>query len=262
MPNPRRAYPEPVSAAGGTHPAKPGEQRSGARAARADGAGAGVVSAAGGTHSAKPGEQRSGARAARADGAGAGVVSAAGGTHSAKPGQQRSGARAARADGAGAGVVSAAPRDRGLWTIPNLISAARLAAVPLFLWLLLHDDRPIAAGSCSRCWARPTGSTARSPATSTRAASSARCSIPSPTGCCWSPGAVALLVEGSVPRRGWCSWWCSPARRSSASRTLGLAAAGARRIDVQWVGKAGTLALMFALPLFLLADTHERRASA
>jgi len=33
-----------------------------------------------------------------------------------------------------------------------------------------------------------------------------------------------------------------------------LAAAGARRIDVQWVGKAGTLALMFAFPLFLWAD--------
>ena len=29
---------------------------------------------------------------------------------------------------------------------------------------------------------------------------------------------------------------------------LALAAAGARRIDVQWAGKAGTLALMFALP--------------
>jgi hypothetical protein len=35
---------------------------------------------------------------------------------------------------------------------------------------------------------------------------------------------------------------------------LALAAAGARRIDVQWVGKAGTLALMFAFPLFLWAD--------
>jgi hypothetical protein len=35
---------------------------------------------------------------------------------------------------------------------------------------------------------------------------------------------------------------------------LALAAAGARRIDVQWAGKAGTLALMFALPGFLLAD--------
>ena len=42
--------------------------------------------------------------------------------------------------------MDAPPRDRGLWTIPNLISVLRLAAVPWFLWLLLHDDRPIAAG--------------------------------------------------------------------------------------------------------------------
>jgi len=30
--------------------------------------------------------------------------------------------------------------------------------------------------------------------------------------------------------------------------------AGARRIDVVWAGKAGTLALMIALPMFLIAD--------
>jgi cardiolipin synthase len=36
-----------------------------------------------------------------------------------------------------------------------------------------------------------------------------------------------------------------------------LAAAGARRIDVQWAGKAGTLALMFSFPLFLWADSID-----
>jgi len=39
-----------------------------------------------------------------------------------------------------------------------------------------------------------------------------------------------------------------------AVATVALGAAGARRIDVVWAGKAGTLALMFALPMFLLAD--------
>jgi cardiolipin synthase len=32
---------------------------------------------------------------------------------------------------------------------------------------------------------------------------------------------------------------------------IALGIAGARRIDVVWAGKAGTLAIMFALPLFL-----------
>ena len=33
-----------------------------------------------------------------------------------------------------------------------------------------------------------------------------------------------------------------------------LASLGATRIDVLWVGKAGTFALMFAYPAFLLSD--------
>jgi cardiolipin synthase len=43
--------------------------------------------------------------------------------------------------------------------------------------------------------------------------------------------------------------------------TLVLAAAGARRIDVQWAGKAGTLALMFALPLFVLVAELDPSAT-
>ena len=39
-----------------------------------------------------------------------------------------------------------------------------------------------------------------------------------------------------------------------AAVTVALALAGARRIDVLWAGKAGTLALMFSLPMFLGAD--------
>ena len=64
---------------------------------------------------------------------------------------------------------------------------------------------------------------------------------------------IALLIDGSVPvvigvlvlvARG-----RHQRRRRSCSRSP-----GARRIDVQWVGKAGTLALMFALPSFLSLD--------
>jgi phosphatidylglycerophosphate synthase len=36
-----------------------------------------------------------------------------------------------------------------------------------------------------------------------------------------------------------------------------LAAMGARRIDVQWVGKAGTFGLMVAFPLFLGSHAHN-----
>ena len=67
---------------------------------------------------------------------------------------------------------------------------------------------------------------------------------------------VALIVQGSVPL---VVGILVLAREVVVSvAVLALAAAGARRIDVQWVGKAGTLALMFAFPLYLWADAIQR----
>ena len=70
---------------------------------------------------------------------------------------------------------------------------------------------------------------------------------------------VALIVQGSVPL---VVGILVLAREVVVSvAVLALAAAGARRIDVQWVGKAGTLALMFAFPLFLWADAIHGTAT-
>jgi len=61
---------------------------------------------------------------------------------------------------------------------------------------------------------------------------------------------VALVIEGSLP----VAVGVAVLTREVlvAGATLVLAVAGARRIDVRWAGKAGTLALMFGLPGFLL----------
>jgi cardiolipin synthase len=67
---------------------------------------------------------------------------------------------------------------------------------------------------------------------------------------------IALVVDGSVPTVVGVVVLAREAVVSVA--VLVLAAAGARRIDVRWSGKAGTLALMFAFPLFLLADSISR----
>jgi len=149
-------------------------------------------------------------------------------------------------------VVSAAPRDRGLWTVPNLISVARLAAVPWFLWLLLHDDRPIAAGLLlavlgASDWVD--GYIARH---FDQASAFGKIIDPVADRVLLIAGAVALLVEGSAPR--WVLVVVLVREALISAGTLWLAALGARRIDVQWVGKAGTLALMFALPMFLWLD--------
>jgi cardiolipin synthase len=142
--------------------------------------------------------------------------------------------------------------DRGVWTVPNAISVARLLCVPLFLWLLMAQDELVAAGLLlavlgATDWVD--GWIAR------------RYDQGSEVGKVLDPvadrilliaAAVALLIEGIVPA--WVGVLVLAREAVISVATLALAAAGARRIDVQWIGKAGTLALMFALPGFVLVD--------
>jgi cardiolipin synthase len=63
---------------------------------------------------------------------------------------------------------------------------------------------------------------------------------------------LAITIHGAVP-----VWFgaATLAREVVVSgAVILLASLGARRIDVLWVGKAGTFALMFSYPAFLLGD--------
>jgi cardiolipin synthase (CMP-forming) len=142
-------------------------------------------------------------------------------------------------------------RDRRIVTIPNLISVARLLCAPVFVWLLA-DGQGIAAAAVlavlgASDWVD--GWIAR------------RFDQGSDLGKVLDPvadrglllvAAIALLIDGSVPVVVGVLVLVREAVVSIA--VLVLAMAGARRIDVQWAGKAGTLSVMFAFPLFLWAD--------
>jgi len=145
-------------------------------------------------------------------------------------------------------------RESRIVTLPNVISLARLACAPIFVWLLADDELVAAAALLAVLGASDwvDGWIAR------------RFDQGSDLGKVLDPvadrilllvGAIALLVQGSVPIVVGVLVLVREAVISVA--VLALAAAGARRIDVQWVGKAGTLALMFAFPLFLWADTMQ-----
>ena len=142
-------------------------------------------------------------------------------------------------------------RDSRIVTVPNLISARAPAVRPVFVWLLADDELLAAAALLAVLGASDwvDGWIAR------------RFDQGSDLGKVLDPvadrilllvAAVALLVQGSVPLVVGVLVLARELLISVA--VLALAAAGARRIDVQWVGKAGTLALMFAFPLFLWAD--------
>jgi cardiolipin synthase len=141
------------------------------------------------------------------------------------------------------------PRQRVL-TIPNLISVVRLACAPLLVWLLLGVDDKTAAfvvlavlGTTD--WVD--GWIARH---YDQGSDLGKILDPTADRILLLTAGIALLIEGSLPVAVGVAVLVREVLVAGA--TLVLAAAGARRIDVRWAGKAGTLALMFALPGFLL----------
>jgi len=142
-------------------------------------------------------------------------------------------------------------REQRVLTVPNLISVVRLLCAPVFVWLLA-DSHQIAAALLlgllgASDWVD--GWIARH---FDQGSDLGKVLDPVADRILLLVAAVALLVQGSVPAVVGVLVLVREAVVSGA--VLALAAAGARRIDVQWVGKAGTLALMFAFPLFLWAD--------
>ena len=130
---------------------------------------------------------------------------------------------------------------------PERHHVSRLCCIPLFLWLLFGAGQPCAAAWLLGVSARPTGSTATSPATSTRCPSSARSSTRPPT------VSLFIVCVGGDPHRRVGAHVvrvsrCSRARSSSGGTLALLTLFGMKRFDVTWVGKAGTFVLMFAFP--------------
>jgi cardiolipin synthase (CMP-forming) len=142
-----------------------------------------------------------------------------------------------------------AQHDGGVFTFPNLITLVRFVCIPLFVWLLFsRNDRGNAAlllGALgSTDWVD--GYIARR---FDQGSTIGKILDPAVDRVLLATAIVCLFIDGSVPR--WVFWVVLVREVLVSVGTLGLAAAGARRIDVQWVGKAGTFGLMVALPCFL-----------
>jgi cardiolipin synthase (CMP-forming) len=138
-------------------------------------------------------------------------------------------------------------------TAPNVITLGRLLCVPVFLWLLLDRDEPVAAawllGALGATdWVD--GYIARH---FDQGSALGRVFDPVTDRVLLVAAALALLANGSIPI--WVGALVLGREVVISVAVLALAAAGARRIEVQWSGKAGALGLMFALPGFLLLDS-------
>lgn len=153
---------------------------------------------------------------------------------------------------AGSVPTETGPGEDRILTVPNAITAVRLACLPLFLWLLFaQDDRVWAAsllgalgatdwvdGYIARRW--------------NQVSTVGKVLDPVADRLLFFVGGVAIIVDGSIPI--WVAILVLAREILISLATVGLALAGARRIDVTWWGKAGTFCIMFAFPMFLASE--------
>jgi cardiolipin synthase len=136
-------------------------------------------------------------------------------------------------------------------TVPNAITLVRLACIPVFLWLLfgLHQQTAAAillAVLGATDWVD--GFVARR---YHQVSTFGKVLDPTADRLLVGTAVISVMVYGAVPL-----WFglATIAREILVSvMVVLLASLGAARIDVLWVGKAGTFGLMFAYPTFLLA---------
>jgi cardiolipin synthase (CMP-forming) len=142
---------------------------------------------------------------------------------------------------------------RQVLTLPNLITLARLACLPVFLWLLFGKEDRVAAAALLAVlgitdWVD--GYLARH---LDQVSELGKILDPVADRLLFFVGAGGILIDGSVPT--WFAVIVLVRETLVGGATIALAALGARRIDVTWFGKAGTFGLMIAFPLFLASNS-------
>jgi cardiolipin synthase len=141
-----------------------------------------------------------------------------------------------------------------VWTLPNLISLTRILLLGVFCWLLFGPNLRIAAtvvlmvvgvtdfldGFLARRFHQ--------------VSTLGKVLDPLADRVVLITGVLAITVYGAVPA--WLAALVLGRELLVSTAVVALAALKARRIDVLWVGKAGTFGLLSCFPLFLLGDEH------
>lgn len=134
-------------------------------------------------------------------------------------------------------------------TVPNVITVVRLSLLPVFVWLLFgKEDRASAAWLLAFLGTTDffDGYIARH---FNQVSNLGKILDPVADRLLFIVGIGGIVIDGAVP--GWFAAATLVREALVGGATLTLAALGVRRIDVTWFGKAYTLLLMIAFPLFL-----------
>jgi len=146
--------------------------------------------------------------------------------------------------------VPDAATDGGILTVPNLITMVRLLCLPVFVWLVFGAKQQTAAAILlavlgATDWVD--GYVARR---FHQVSTVGKVLDPTADRLLVGTAVIVIIVHGAVPL--WFGVVTLAREVLVGLMVLVLAGLGAARIDVLWVGKAGTFGLMFAYPAFLL----------
>ena len=139
-----------------------------------------------------------------------------------------------------------------VWTLPNVISFTRIVLLGVFCWLLFGPDDRVAA-TLVLMFVGVTdfldGYLARR---FDQVSTLGKVLDPVADRVVLVTGVLAIEIYGAVPA--WLAAVVLGRELLVSVAVVALAALGAKRIDVLWVGKAGTFGLLCCFPLFLLGD--------
>jgi cardiolipin synthase len=136
-------------------------------------------------------------------------------------------------------------------TAPNVITLVRLLCIPLFLWLLFGAHRQTLAAVLLAVLGTTDWIDGHVARRYHQVSTLGKVLDPAADRILVGTAVIAVIIHGAVPL-----WFgvATLAREALVSvMVLLLAALGAARINVLWVGKAGTFGLMVAYPGFLLS---------
>ena len=136
-------------------------------------------------------------------------------------------------------------------TVPTAVTMIRLACIPLYVWILFGADRQTAAALLLAVLGATDWVDGYIARRFHQVSTFGKVLDPVADRVLVVTAVVTIMIQGAVP-----IWFgvATLAREVVVSAAvLFLASLGAARIDVLWVGKAGTFALMSAYPLFLVS---------
>lgn len=149
------------------------------------------------------------------------------------------------------------PRIDRVLTVPNLITTVRLGCIPLFVLLLMRSGHSgwYPAALLLAALGITDGVDGYVARHFRQVSTLGKVLDPTADRLLLGTAAVAIIAVGAVPL--WVAVVALLREVLVAAGFLYVAAAGGRRMDVQWAGKAGTFALMCALPLFLAGHARD-----